>query len=198
MNNKTEQINITGEATLDPQVCKFIVDRPLYADGSVNCISQEAAKGSPLMEALFAVNGVREVLVYGNTLTIAKSNDEEWPILGKEIGAVIREKIQSGQPLIAERLKSRQPSEKELLAEVKKLLQTEINPYVASHGGSIEVVDVKGSTVYVNLSGGCQGCASASVTLKQGIEEIIFTRIPQISKVVDVTDHSAGTNPYYQ
>ena len=198
MNYETEQINISGEATLDQQVCKFTVDRPLYPEGSVNCTSQEAAKGSPLLEALFAINGVSEVLVYGNTLTIAKSNDEEWPVLGKQIGAAIREKIQSGQPLIAERLKTRQPSDKELRAEVEKLLQTEINPYVSSHGGFIEVVDVRGSAVYVKLSGGCQGCASASVTLKQGIEEIIFTRIPQISKVVDVTDHSAGTNPYYQ
>lgn len=198
MNTKTEQINIAGEATLDPQVCKFSVDRPLYPEGSVNCTSQEAAQGSPLLEALFAINGITEVLVYGSNLTIAKSSDEEWPVLGKLIGAAIREKIQGGQPLIAESLKTREPSEKELRAEVEKLLEAEINPYVASHGGSIEVVDVKGSAVYVNLSGGCQGCASASVTLKQGIEKIIFSRIPQISKVIDVTDHSAGADPYYQ
>ena len=154
--------------------------------------------GSPLLEALFAINGVREVLVYGNHLTIAKSSDEEWPVLGKQIGAAIREAVQSGQALIAKDLKARQPSEKALRAEVERLLQTEIGPYVASHGGSIEVVDVKGSAVYVNMSGGCQGCASASVTLKQGIEQIIFERIPQISQVVDITDHTAGMDPYYR
>lgn len=198
MHYETEQIHVAGEPTLDPQVCKFTVDWPLYPQGSVNCTNKEAAKGSPLLEALFAINGVSEVLVYGNNLTIAKSNDEEWPVLGKQIGAAIREAVQSGQALISEDLKARRPSEKALRAEVERLLQTEISPYVASHGGSIEVVDVKGSTVYVNMSGGCQGCASASVTLKQGIEQIIFERIPQITEVVDITDHTAGTDPYYR
>lgn len=198
MNYETEQINIAGEPTADPQVCKFSVDRPLYPEGTVNCTSREAAKDSPLLEALFAINGVREVLVYGNNLTIAKSNDEEWQVLGKQIGAAIRQAVQSGQALISEGHKARLPSEKELLAEVEQLLLTEISPYVASHGGSIEVVDVRGSTVYINMSGGCQGCASASATLKQGIEQIIFERLPQITEVLDITDHTAGKDPYYQ
>lgn len=198
MANKTDQINIAGEPTTDPQVCKFTVSVPMYAEGSVNCTSKEAAKGSPLLEALFAINGVREVLVFGNLLTIAKSNDEEWPVLGKQIGTAIREAVQSGQSLISENIKARQPEEKALRIEVEQLLETEISPYVASHGGSIEVVDVKGNTVYINMSGGCQGCASASATLKQGIEQIIFKRIPQISEVVDITDHTAGVDPYYR
>lgn len=198
MDDDTQIVNITGEPTMDPQVCKFTVNLPLYAEGSINCTSKEAALGSPLLEALFAINGVREALVYGNNLIIAKSGDEEWPVLGKQIGPAIRETLQSGQALISKDLKARRPSEKALRAEVERLLQTEIGPYVASHGGSIEVVDVKGSAVYVNMSGGCQGCASASVTLKQGIEQIIFERIPQISEVVDITDHTAGKDPYYR
>ena len=198
MDDDTQIVNITGEPTMDPQVCKFIVNLPLYDEGSINCTSKETALGSPLLEALLAINGVREVLVSGNRLTIAKSSDEEWPVLGKQIGAAIREAVQSGQALISKDLKARRPSEKALRAEVERLLQTEIGPYVASHGGSIEVVDVKGSAVYVNMSGGCQGCASASVTLKQGIEQIIFERIPQISQVVDITDHTAGMDPYYR
>lgn len=195
---KQEDIQITGAPTTDPYVCQFTVNHPLCLDSSITCDSAETAKGSPLLEALFAIEGIREVLVFGSTLTVAKSSDTEWPALGKQIGAAIREQITSGKQLISQELKERAPSENELKKKAEEVLEAEINPYVASHGGKIEVVDVKGTTLYVNLSGGCQGCASAKSTLKQGVESILFERIPQLKEVVDMTDHGLGANPYYQ
>ncbi len=73
-----------------------------------------------------------------------------------------------------------------------------INPAIASHGGVAEVVAVEDSTVYVRLGGGCQGCGMATVTLSQGIESTLKQTVPEITKVVDVTDHAGGTNPYYE
>lgn len=73
-----------------------------------------------------------------------------------------------------------------------------INPAIAAHGGVVEVVAVEESTVYVRMGGGCQGCGMAAVTLTQGIESTITDTVPEISKVVDVTDHSGGDNPYYE
>lgn len=73
-----------------------------------------------------------------------------------------------------------------------------INPAIASHGGVAEVVAVEDSTVYVRLGGGCQGCGMATVTLSQGIEATLTQTIPEITKVVDVTDHAGGDNPYYE
>src|SRR5262249_36617915 len=81
--------------------------------------------------------------------------------------------------------------------KVQELLDTAINPAVAGHGGYIELLDVKDSTVYLRMSGGCQGCGAADVTLKSGIERMIFEEVPEITEVLDVTDHGAGTNPYY-
>ncbi len=78
------------------------------------------------------------------------------------------------------------------------LLETRINPSVASHGGHIALVDVQDDTVYIRLEGGCQGCGMADVTLKQGIEGQIKQVVPHIQKVLDVSDHAAGENPYYQ
>lgn len=83
-------------------------------------------------------------------------------------------------------------------AAIKELLDTQVNPAVASHGGHIALVDVQGDTVYLRLEGGCQGCGMANVTLKQGVEVQIKQTVPQIQKVLDVTDHDAGGNPYYQ
>lgn len=81
---------------------------------------------------------------------------------------------------------------------VQEVLDSQINPAVASHGGWVDLLDVRNQTAYVQLGGGCQGCGMADVTLKQGIEALILENVPEITAVVDTTDHAAGTNPYYQ
>ena len=81
---------------------------------------------------------------------------------------------------------------------IQALLDERVNPAVASHGGHIALVDVQDDTVYIRLEGGCQGCGMADVTLKQGIETEIKQAVPNITAVLDVTDHAGGTNPYYQ
>ena len=81
---------------------------------------------------------------------------------------------------------------------VQRILDEQINPAVASHGGHITLVDVKDNKVYVELGGGCQGCGMANVTLKQGIETAIRAELPEITEVLDVTDHDGGDNPYYK
>ena len=80
---------------------------------------------------------------------------------------------------------------------IKTVFDTEINPALASHGGSVELLEVKGPRAFVKLSGGCQGCASSAATLKQGIEVRIKEVAPEILEVIDTTDHAAGTNPYF-
>jgi Fe/S biogenesis protein NfuA len=84
-----------------------------------------------------------------------------------------------------------------IAVEVQNLLDTQINPGVASHGGYVELLDVKDNRVFVRMGGGCQGCGMASVTLKQGVEALLKQVFPDLS-VVDTTDHAGGTNPYYQ
>lgn len=73
-----------------------------------------------------------------------------------------------------------------------------INPAIAAHGGKGEIVAVEESTAYVRLGGGCVGCGMANVTLTQGIESTMQEMVPEITKVVDVTDHASGENPYYE
>ena len=82
--------------------------------------------------------------------------------------------------------------------KVQAVIDQQINPAVAGHGGQINLIDVKDKTVYVQLGGGCQGCGMADVTLKQGIEVAIKSAVPEIEEVLDVTDHANGANPYYQ
>ena len=79
-----------------------------------------------------------------------------------------------------------------------QILAEQINPSIAAHGGYAELVAVEDSTAYLRLSGGCQGCSMAPVTLTQGIEVAITAMVPEITRAVDVTDHASGTNPYFE
>ena len=81
---------------------------------------------------------------------------------------------------------------------VQKVLDTEINPEIATHGGFVTLLDVKDGVAYVRLGGGCQGCGMANVTLKQGVEVRLREAVPEIREVIDTTDHAGGRNPYYQ
>jgi len=82
--------------------------------------------------------------------------------------------------------------------QVQEVIDRSINPAIASHGGTVTLLDVKDGVAYIRFGGGCQGCGMVDVTLKQGVETMIRRAVPQIRQVVDTTDHAAGTNPYYQ
>jgi Fe/S biogenesis protein NfuA len=86
----------------------------------------------------------------------------------------------------------------DLAQRVLAVLEEQINPAIASHGGRAELVAVDDDTAYLRLSGGCQGCGMAGVTLSQGIEVAIKDTVPEILRVVDVTDHASGDNPYFE
>ena len=85
-----------------------------------------------------------------------------------------------------------------LADQIQTVIEQQVNPAIASHGGGAELVSVDGTIAYLKLMGGCQGCGMAQVTLRQGIERILLEAIPDLSGVIDVTDHASGTDPYYQ
>ncbi len=84
-----------------------------------------------------------------------------------------------------------------LAADVQRVLDDRINPQIAAHGGFVTLLEVKEETAYITMGGGCQGCGMADQTLKQGVEQAIVEAVPSIQRVLDTTDHAAGTNPYY-
>ena len=80
---------------------------------------------------------------------------------------------------------------------VQAVFDDVINPAIASHGGYVELVDVDDDTLYLRMGGGCQGCAASAATLRMGIERMVREQVPEIQDIIDVTDHTAGVNPYY-
>jgi Fe-S cluster biogenesis protein NfuA len=99
--------------------------------------------------------------------------------------------------MLKEDLKQPSRPDDEIKEIVDELLAETINPAIASHGGHVECLAVKESNVHLKLSGGCQGCAASTQTLKFGIERAIRDRVPEVGEIIDITDHEAGVNPFY-
>ncbi|MCH7475567.1 MAG: NifU family protein [Gemmatimonadetes bacterium] len=85
-----------------------------------------------------------------------------------------------------------------LADRIKTVLDAEINPAIASHGGSITLVGVEGTEIYLEMGGGCQGCAMSRMTLRQGVERMVRQAVPEVTVIHDVTDHSSGENPFFE
>ena len=197
-----DEIRITAEP-IDNAHCKFLVSLPVHSGGVRRFASSEAAQGSPLAEALFAIPGaeVTEVIVSGNLVTVVKRSPAPWQAIGKSVGAAIRSVLASGHAAVAPKTAAAAaPSgvdDDALYDRVAELFDAQVNPMVARHGGRVELIDVQDAVVMLRMAGGCQGCGMADVTLRQGIEAMLQEAVPEVKGIVDITDHTAGTNPYF-
>lgn len=190
------EISITGEPITDA-TCRFTVDRPVYPDKSFSFLSKEEAEGSPLAHRLFAIDGITRVVISHDQITINKSAQADWPVIGKSIGAAIRAHLATDDPAVSDAAWDNVPSSDEIRELVQHVLDTEINPSVAEHGGVVSLINVQDNQVFIQMGGGCQGCGQADVTLKFGIENSIRAAVPGVGDILDVTDHASGRNPYY-
>jgi Fe-S cluster biogenesis protein NfuA len=196
-------IRITAEP-VDNDRCKFVVSRPVYAGGVRRFESPAAAQGSPLAEAIFAIAGagIAEVIVSGDVVTVVKHSPTPWTAVGRSIGAAIRAALADQTPAVLPKTSPATPAgeapDDDVLYElVAQVFESRVNPMVARHGGRVELIDVQDSVVMLRMGGGCQGCGMADVTLRQGIEAVLHEHVPGVEGIVDVTDHTAGSNPYF-
>ncbi len=195
----SDEIKIKVEPTAMGDECRFMVNRSLFDGHSWLFANCESADGSPLAESLFSVADVESVLVHESTLTITRKDktQKDWKPLAMEVGAAVRQALESGRPLLAGKIIAGMPGEDKIKEEIQKVIDTEVNPGVAGHGGRITLTGVKGNTVTIHMGGGCQGCSAADLTLKAGIHGAFRKAVPMVGAILDETDHAAGLNPYF-
>jgi len=194
-----QEIRILAQPSATGDSCTFVMYPPLYEGITASFVSREEAEGSPLPEMLFGLDGVDRILVAPNKLTVFhRARLADWSTLGKEVGRVIRMHHASGRPPVSEGVRRRIEESSDLATRVQQVLDSEINPAVAMHGGYIALLEVKGNDIYLQMGGGCQGCAMSKATLKQGVESALRQQIPELGQIFDTTDHVSGTNPYYR
>lgn len=184
----------------DTDTCKIVVNRDLSPDKTEFFETYAEAEGWPMVQRIMRVSGVHSVIVKGNILIVAKHAGAEWGNLLQPIEDAIRttddDAGTSPVDAIAAAAAGGGPDE-DLRARVQEILDSEVNPSVAAHGGYISLLDVQGTQVFLHMGGGCQGCGMASATLKHGVETSLKRQIPEITEIFDTTDHASGANPYY-
>lgn len=193
----SDEIKIMAEPQVSANTCKFSLDRDILSGPSVKIDSAQKAHGSILAEKIFESGNIASVFVSQRSITVVQKDIEDWRLMGKRIGQAIREAAATGKPMISDELLKNMPTADSIRARVEEVIEKMINPAVASHGGFIQLMDIKNNDIYIKMGGGCQGCASSQATLKQGVEQTFRREIPDLGAVYDMTNHEEGETPYY-
>ncbi|HSG47331.1 MAG TPA: NifU family protein [Longimicrobiales bacterium] len=139
-----------------------------------------------------------EVDLHGFTVLIPESSLDALRDATVDFVERVNESGFEVRPVQGSEVRSRTIPSGALADRVREVLDSQVNPAIASHGGAISLVDVHDSEIFLEMSGGCQGCAMSRLTLRQGVERMLRQAIPELTAVHDVTDHASGVNPYFQ
>lgn len=181
---------IQTEKTPNPETLKFLPGRPVLEAGTAEFRSYEEAMPSPLARALFNMGSVVSVFYGRDFISVTKSTDADWPLLKTGIMAAIMDHYLSGMPLMdraagAGAMPGGEDSEDddEVTLQIKELLDTRVRPAVAQDGGDITFVRFEGGTVFLRMQGACAGCPSSTMTLKNGVENMLRHYVPEVQAV---------------
>jgi Fe-S cluster biogenesis protein NfuA len=182
---------IQTESTPNPATLKFLPGREVMGDGAVaDFPTKEAAARSPLARSLFATPEVSRVFFGADFISVTKS-DGDWKHLKPAILGTIMEHFTRGEALIegaadeADDSASYGEGDPEIVSQIKELIETRVRPAVAQDGGDIIFKGFDGSSgiVFLHLQGSCAGCPSSTMTLKNGIENMLRHYVPEVSAV---------------
>lgn len=183
---------IQTESTPNPATLKFIPGCPVLPEGAADFPSAASAARSPLAARLFDVPEVAGIYLGADFITVTKSGGE-WPHIKPMILGAIMEHFTSGKPvMLADGATSGghewdgEGDDSEIVAQIIELLDTKVRPAVAQDGGDIVFRSYADGVVYVHLQGSCAGCPSSTMTLKNGIENMLRHYIPEVDEVRQV------------
>ncbi|HEX9792540.1 MAG TPA: NifU family protein [Planctomycetota bacterium] len=192
------KIQITAEPQTRPDQCLFRIDRTLYPGTVYVSDAEAAAETVPIAKALFdasdLLRGVR--IRHGEVLVTLKTPPQDWRELARAFGTALRTALEAGGTPVVSDAQDRLTGNDAVRARAQRVIDEELNPSLAAHGGWVEITDSEGNDIYINMGGGCQGCGSAAATMRQGVEVAIRDQVPEIGSIYDATNHAAGVNPY--
>jgi NFU1 iron-sulfur cluster scaffold homolog, mitochondrial len=186
---------IQTQTTPNPATLKFLPGRDVSPETPYEFISADEASASPLASALFALSGVRAVFLGLDFVSITKHDEADWSHLKPQALAAIMDHFVSGAPVIADVSRSAEFAAEddvvyegetaEIVAEIKELIATRVRPAVANDGGDIifKRFDAETGIVHLTMRGACSGCPSSTLTLKQGVENLLRHYVPEVTAV---------------
>jgi len=212
--NQKRTMFIQTEATPNPESIKFMPGRAVLESPDDDSLEEMGGGGttngfyatrsdkeeitrSPLTKRLFKIDGVKSVYLGADFVTITKYAEGNWAHVRPFVFSSIMDHYQSGKPAVSSTPEITDTTiledDDEIVAMIKELLETRIRPAVQEDGGDIRYVmfDEDTGVVEVQLAGSCVGCPSSSVTLKNGVENMLMHYIPEVTGVISVEDETA-------
>jgi Fe-S cluster biogenesis protein NfuA len=182
---------IETEGTPNPATLKFLPGREVMGLGSADFASAASAVRSPLATTLFELPGVARVFLGGDFISVTRNDLVSWQSLKPQVLGVIMDHFVAGRPIIegdANALMEEEidPADREVVDQIKELLDTRVRPAVAGDGGDIVFRGYRDGIVRLHMQGSCSGCPSSSATLKHGIENMLRYYVPEVVAVEQV------------
>jgi Fe-S cluster biogenesis protein NfuA len=183
---------IETEGTPNPATLKFLPGQEVMGMATADFASPASAQRSPLASALFALQGVARVFLGGDFITITKTDEIAWQSLKPQVLGVIMEHFVAGRPVIDSQYEDEfdeedvDPADREVVDQIKELLDTRVRPAVAGDGGDIVFRGYRDGIVRLHMQGACSGCPSSRATLKHGIENMLRHYVPEVVSVEQV------------
>ena len=178
---------VQTEVTPNPNSLKFLPGKIVSNDGSFEVTKKEETDND-LVKNLLSINGVKGVFLGTNFLSVNKSEDVDWEEIKHIVISLINEFYSTGKEFVIESslFKEKTSDLKEIEKKIIKILDTKIRPAVAKDGGDIKFKEFKDGVVKVQLQGSCSGCPSSTMTLKQGVQNLLCHYIPDVKEVVAI------------
>jgi len=187
----TPPVMIYTEATPNPATLKFVVNKGLLVNDYVEYTSVETAGNSPLAQALFGFHGgIQNVFISNNFVTITKSEQDSWAEIMIPVKEFMKQFLDNGRPLFSEGFSTGNhdaagtTEENDSESRIKAALDKYVRPAVEMDGGAISYVSFTDGILTLSLKGSCSGCPSSTVTLKEGIQNLLTRMVPEVKEVV--------------
>ncbi len=192
------KISITAEPQVMPNNCLFRVDRTLFVGTLYVSDPTWAREWAPLAAALFdAVEGLKGVRIADAEVMISMQTvPTDWRGVARTAGQAIRTHLSAEGKVVNTGAVAALGGHDLMRAQAQKIIEEQLNPMLASHGGWVEIQASEKQDLYITMGGGCQGCGSAAYTMKQGVEVALRQGVPELENIYDATDHASGANPY--
>lgn len=179
-----EIITVYAEATPNPESMKFVSNKMILANDSVDFRSKDKVQDSPFASALFEFPYVKGVFIMNNFVSVTKSVDYEWHDVIPTLKKFVQEYLQEGKEIVTQKkVELSDEEESEVVRKIKKLLDDHVKPAVEMDGGAITFKSFEDGIVNVVMKGSCSGCPSSTMTLKAGIENLLKRMIPEVEAV---------------
>tara|TARA_Y100001970_G_scaffold246858_1_gene315116 strand:- start:7440 stop:7982 length:543 start_codon:yes stop_codon:yes gene_type:complete len=178
---------VQTQKTPNPNSLKFLPEKKVSNDGSIE-ITDKQKSDNELIRNILSINGVEGIFLSEDFLSVNKKETKDWEELKHIIISFINDYYSNGNDVILDSKKEKKNKQNisEIENQIEKILETKIRPAVEKDGGDIKFIDFKKGIVTVQLQGSCSGCPSSTMTLKQGVQNLLSHYIPEVKEVIAI------------